>query len=402
MIFAYQATTKEGEKQTGNLDAPNVDLAIASLQRRGLIILEIRELEAPLFQRRISFLPRRRFKMRDLVILSRQISTLFEAKVSALQTFRLLASEAVDPQLRRVLTMVTDDVNAGMQISDALAKHPEVFSEFYVSMVKSGEEAGKLSDAFTYLAAYLERSHALVSKAKNALIYPAFIVVTFILVMILMLVFVIPRIRVILLETGQDIPIYTKIVLGFSSFFVDYGVLLLILFGISAFFLTRWFKTPAGRLNLAGLKLAVPHVGRLFQKLYLSRIADNLSTMLTSGISMVRALEITAVVVGNDVYRKLLLETADGVKGGNSISLLLNRYPEIPAMMVQMIKVGEESGKLGFILETLSRFYQREVYNEVETLVDLIEPALIVFLGLAVGILLAAVLIPIYNIASGI
>lgn len=401
MIYTYQATTQEGEKQGGSIDAPNIDFAIASLQRRNLIILDIREAEEPLLRRRISFLPHR-VKMSDVVILSRQISTLFEAKVSALSTFRLLASEAADPHLRRVLTAVTDDVNAGVQISAAMAKHPEVFPEFYVSMVRAGEESGKLSETFSYLAAYLERSHALISKAKNALIYPAFIITSFILVMILMLVFVIPRLKTILLETGQDIPIYTKVVLGFSGFFVDYGVLLVILLGVVSFFLGRWFKTEKGRLTLAGFRLTVPYIGRLYQKLYLSRVSDNLSTMLTSGISMVRALEITAEVVGNDVYRKILLDTAEGVKGGSQISAILNKYVEIPAIVVQMIKVGEESGKLGFILETLSRYYQREVYNEVETLVDLIEPALIVFLGLAVGVLLGAVLIPIYNIASGL
>ena len=400
MVYTYQVTTQEGEKQRGEIDAPNIDLAIASLQRRGLIVLDIRESEEPLLRRKIT-LRWHRVKMSEVVVLSRQISTLFEAKVSALSTFRLLASEAANPHLRKVLTVVTDDINAGVQISEALSKHPEVFSEFYVSMVRSGEESGKLSEAFGYLAAYLERTYALVSKAKNALIYPAFIIVTFIGVMILMIVFVIPRLRTILLETGQGIPIYTQVVLGISTFFVDYGILLLILLGITAFFLTRWFRTEKGRLALSSLKLSTPYVGRLYQKLYLSRISDNLSTMLTSGISMVRALEVTAQAVGNDVYRKILLETVESVKGGNQISASLSRYVEIPAIVVQMIRVGEESGKLGFILETLSRYYQREVYNEVETLVDLIEPALIVILGVGVGVLLAAVLIPIYNIASG-
>ena len=400
MLFNYQATTQDSQQQAGAIDAPNIDLAIASLQRRGLIILDIKSAdELPWWQNLLSF--GHRVKMKDVVLLSRQISTLFEAKVSALATFKLLAAEAESPTMRQALTAVADDVNGGVLISTALEKHANIFSTFYVSMVKSGEESGKLAEAFAYLAAYLERSHTLISKAKNALIYPAFIVCSFVGVMILMLIFVIPKLSDILKETGQAVPIYTKIVIGFSQFFVDYGVLLLILIVALGFFLARYLKTDAGRAKLSGFKLSVPVISALYQKLYLSRIADNLATMLTSGISMVRALEITAEVVDNEVYAQILKETSEAVKSGSQISSIFYKYPEIPSIMIQMIKVGEETGKLGYILETLSRFYQREVNNAVETLVDLIEPAMIVFLGVGVGVLLTSVLVPIYNLASG-
>ena len=304
--------------------------------------------------------------------------------------------------LARILTAVTDDLNSGLLISAALAKHPEVFSDFYINMVKSGEETGKIAEAFTFLAAYLERSHTLSTKARNAMIYPAFVVCSFIGVMILMLVYVIPKLSVIIEETGQEVPIYTKIVLAASDFFVNFGVILLLIFAAAVFFVYRYLQTEAGKLSLSHFKLTTPVVRVLFEKLYLSRIADTLSTMLISGIPMVRALEISAEVVGNSVYRNILLEASVGVKSGSAISALLYKYPEVPSMMIQMIKVGEETGKLGFILDTLSRFYQREVYNAVETLVDLIEPALIVFLGVGVAILLTSVLVPIYNVASGL
>lgn len=401
MIFSYKATTKEGSQQSGVLDAPNVDLAIASLQRRGLIILDIKSTDEENFWSK-TFSLGAPVKMKEIVFLSRQISTMFEAKVSALATFRLLASEAENPKLRKVLTMVTDDLNSGVLISEALSKHPQVFSEFYVNMVKAGEESGKISESFSYLAAYLERSHELVSKARNALIYPAFVIASFIVVMILMLVYVIPKLSSILKETGQDIPIYTKIVLAFSDFFVNYGVIILLIFVAIIFFLYRYLKTDSGKLSLSHFKLTTPFVKVLYEKLYLSRIADNLSTMLTSGIPMVRALEITADVVGNEVYKNILMETSFGVKTGSSISSILFKYPEIPSMMIQMIKVGEETGKLGFILQTMSRFYEREVYNAVDTLVDLIEPAMIVVLGVGVGVLLTSVLVPIYNVAGGL
>ena len=400
MIFNYQATTKDGETQNGAVDAPNINLAIASLQRRGLIIVDIKPEGAG------SFLSRHigggRGKIKDVVIMSRQIATLFEAKVSALATFRMLASETDNPTLRRVLTEVTDDIKSGTPISQAMGKHPKVFSNFYTHMVEAGEESGKISDNFNYLADYLERSYEMVSKAKNALIYPIFIICSFVAVMILMLTFVIPKLTAILTETGQQIPIYTRIVIGASDIARNYWIFFFILLAIVFVFLRRFIVTASGQASLSRFKLAVPYVGELYRKIYLSRIADNLSTMLTSGISMVRALEITAEVVDNAVYRQILTEASISLKSGNLISGIMYKYAEIPNIMVQMMKVGEESGKLGFVLETLARFYRREVDNEIKTLVDLIEPAMIVILGLMVGVLLTSVLLPIYNLAQGI
>lgn len=403
MLFNYRATTKDGVERNGSIDAPNIDIAISSLQRRGLIILKIVNAVTAgqgVLGRSIALLSK--VKTRDIVLLSRQIATLFEAKVSVLVTFRLLSAEATNPFLREALTAVTDDIKGGLPISSALAKHPDIFSNFYVSMVKAGEESGKLSETFTYLADYLERSYELVTKAKNSLVYPAFIVITFLVVMILMLVFVIPKLSAILAETGQDLPIYTKLVISFSNIFVDYGAILLIVLAAVVLFLVRYLPTAAGRLALSRFKLSVPYIGRLYQKLYLARIADNLNTMITSGISMVRAVEVSAEVVDNEVYRDILLRSATAIKTGEPVSTTFSKHPEIPTIMVQMIKVGEESGKIGFVLDTLARFYRREVNNEVDTLVGLIEPVLIVFLAVGVGVLLTSVLVPIYNIASSI
>ncbi len=403
MLFNYRATTKEGVEQEGSIDAPDENLAVSSLQRRGLVILNIAKAGAKtgVLNRSIAIFSR--VKNRDVVLLSRQIATLFEAKVSVLVTFRLLASESANPMLRDALIQVTDDIKGGLPISAALGKHPDVFSDFYVSMVKSGEESGKLSEAFNYLADHLERSYELTSRAKNSLVYPAFIVVTFVVVMILMMVFVVPNLATILEETGQELPIYTKIIVGVSDFFVNYGVILIILLAGLSLFLARYLPTAAGTLALSRFKISIPYMGRLYKKLYLARIADNLNTMITSGISMVKAVEVTAEVVDNDIYEELLLKAAQAIKTGESVSSSFAKYPEeIPSIMVQMIKVGEESGRLGFVLDTLSRFYRREVNNEVDTLVGLIEPVLIVALALMVGLLLTSVLVPIYNVASAI
>jgi type IV pilus assembly protein PilC len=400
VLYNYKTTDKTGQMQNGSLDAPNVDLAIAALQRRGLFVVKVAPAESktPLFSLHLFD----RIKVSEVVILSRQISTLFEAKVSVVETFRLLASEAENPLIRRELNEVMDDIKGGVTISDAMRKHPDLFSDFYVSMVKSGEESGKLAETFHYLADYLDRSYALSTKARNALIYPAFVVVSFLVVMAVMIVFVIPRLGEVLKDTGQDLPVYTKVVLAVSGFISSYWLLFAALLVALGIFLVRYLPTKNGKEALGKFKLGIPYVGDLYRKLYLSRIADNLNTMITSGVSMVRALEITGDVVDNDMYKSILLEASNGVKGGSAVSEVLGKYPEVPKIMVEMMKVGEETGRLGYVLETMAKFYQREVDNAVDTLVGLIEPFMIVFLGLAVGVLLTSVLVPIYNVASGL
>ena len=399
MLFHYKAIDNTGNKREGDIDAVSLEVAISSLQRRGLVISSI----IPADKKSLFFSDITLFEKvsnKDLVILSRQVATLFEAQVSALRVFKLLAAESPNPALRKKLTQIADDLQGGSSIGNALSKHPDVFSEFYVNMIRSGEEAGKLDETFSYLADYLDRTYEVTSKARNALIYPAFVITTFVVVMVLMLTLVIPRISSILLETGQDIPLYTKIVLGLSNALVNYGIFILVALIILGYLLWRYSKTEEGRHILSEIKMAIPVLGTLYEKLYLSRISDNFSTMLDSGIPMVRAIELTAGVVGSKIYEELLMDARVEVKGGSSISAALGKHKQIPGIMVQMMKVGEETGELSKILRTLAKFYRREVNNAVDTLVDLIEPIMIVVLGLGVGTLLASVLIPIYNIAG--
>lgn len=402
MLFNYEAIDQQGTKQVGSIDAISRDVAISSLQRRGLVVSSVEEAAEEGKGLSLNMTLFESVATKDVVLLSREIATLFEAQVSALRIFRLLASESEKPLLQRTLTEVADDVQAGAPISKALSKHPKIFTPFYTNMVRAGEEAGKLDETFLYLADYLDRSYEVVSKARNALIYPAFVITTFIVVMILMMTFVIPNISQILTDSGQEIPIYTKVVIGISEFFLNYGVFLLILLVVGGVFLYRYTKTVSGREALDRFILATPYIGDLFKKLYLARISDNLSTMLVSGISVVQATEITASVVGSAVYEEILNDVAATVKGGGAVSAALDGRPEVPGIMTAMIKVGEETGELGSILKTLAKFYNREVSNSVDTLVDLIEPFMIVLLGLAVGVLLASVLIPIYNVSSAI
>ena len=401
MLYKYEATTSQGEEKAGTIEAANRDIAIAALQRRNLIVISVESAEETgFFSRQLTFL--NRIKARDVVILSRQLSTLFEAKVPVMSSLQLLASETENPALRQNLTELINDIGGGSSIAEAMSKHPRIFSKFFVSMVKSGEESGKLDEIFSYLAAYLERTYELTSKAKSALVYPAFVVVTFISVIILMLTTVIPKLSAILKETGQELPFYTKIILSASDFLTSYGlfVLIALIFGIIGLWYYR--GTSAGKIAFSRLQISLPYVGDLYKKLYLSRMMDNFETLLSAGISAVRTLELTSEIIENAIYRRIILDALDAVKAGSSISDAFSRYEEMPGLVVQMIKVGEETGKLSFVLKTLSHFYKKELESTIETLMSLIEPAMIIVLGLGVGLLVAGVLGPIYNIGSGI
>lgn len=399
-IFTYSVVDQNGAETSGTIDAASVDLAIAALQRRGLFVSKIDEMsDNPSgLNTKISLFER--ITNADIVMTSRQITTLFEAQVSALRAFRLLAAEARTGKLATVLTTVGNDIQSGTTISSALSKHPNVFSSFYVNMVHAGEESGKLSETFSFLADHLDRNYELTQKAKNALIYPAFVIATFVIVMIMMMTLVIPNLANMLVETGQQIPIFTRIIIGISLFFSRYILFMIVAFCVGAFFFYQYARTEKGRETIARARLEMPVIGTIYQKIYLSRITDNLSTMLKSGIQILRGLEITATVVEDPVYEKIIRDVALDVKGGLPLSSALRKHGEFPGIIVAMVKIGEEAGNTGSILETMARFYRREVNNAVDTLVGLIEPIMIVTLALGVAVLLASVLLPIYNIAS--
>jgi type IV pilus assembly protein PilC len=401
MLFNYTVLTPEGAQSKGQIDAHSIDVAISSLQRRGFVVVSVLpEIQKNFLQKKFSVFDR--VPMKDVVIMSRQIAALFEAQVSAIKAFSMLAENSKNKILSFALSSIAQDIQGGITISQSMEKHQNVFTSFYVNMVRAGEESGKLNDSFKYLADYLEREYELTSKTKNALIYPAFVIVTFITVMVLMLTMIIPRLSGFLIETGQQLPIYTRAVIALSDFFVNYGVIFLIMAVIGGLYYGRLSRTNSGRKKIDGWKISLPAVGSLYKKVYLSRIADNLDTMLSSSIPVLRALEITGDVVGNELYKEIMVQAVNDVKAGISISSSFEKHEIIPPIMVQMVRVGEETGSLGSILKTLARFYKREVDGAVDTLIGLIEPIMIVGLGVGVGFLLTSILLPIYNIASSL
>ncbi|MBI3420797.1 MAG: type II secretion system F family protein [Candidatus Sungbacteria bacterium] len=393
--FEYKARTQAGEVRTGIIETTSQEAALDALHRNNLTVTSIRE-------RRKSSLLELRFgsgvRQKDVVVLSRQLSTLFEAQIPLIHALKTIASDASKPALRQALSQILDDVTGGLSLSQSMAKHPNIFSSFYVNLIRAGEESGKLQEVFTYLADYLERSYYLTTKARNAMIYPAFVLFTFIAVMVLMLTVVIPKLTIIFQESGVPIPIYTQVIIAISSFLRAYGFFLLIAIILGAVAVWRWASTPQGRVFFHKLQISVPIVGNLYRKLYMTRLSDNLRTLIVGGVPIIRALTITGDVVGNVVYKTVLEQAIESVKAGNTISAAFERSPDVPILVTQMVRIGETSGRLDFILGSIARFYQREVDSLVENLVALIEPIMIVGLGIGVGILVASILVPIYNL----
>lgn len=403
MIFHYTALNPDGVKTEADIEAANLDSAITILQKRGLSVLDIKDKS----ESKKSILAGlnifgSKVKPKDVVIFSRQIATLFEAGVSALKGFRLLAAENDNEELQRQLTGVADDIEAGISLSDALSKKPELFSPFYVNMVKAGEESGKLNETFMYLADYLDRDYELKQKVKKALTYPSFVVGTFIVIMVGMFTFVIPKMAAMFADQGAELPTITKIVLGISAVFAKYWLYMLPVLIVGGWLFYRWMQTAEGGRRIDEIKTQIPVFKTLFQRIFLTRLADNMNTMLSSGVPIVRSIDITAAVVDNAVYEDLLKRVSTKVQTGTAFSKALYEEPLVPNILVQMVRIGEETGELGYILKNLATFYKRELDTTIDNVIGLIEPAMIVALGLGVGVLVSSVLLPMYSLSSAI
>lgn len=399
MLFRYQAFAQNGERQTGTVEAGSVNQAVMSLQNKDLFVYSVAPDD---WRDRVSsgvpFISA--VSSWEVMLISKQLAVLFEAQVSALRVFRVLAEEVENPALRKVLNQVGDDIQDGWRLSAAMAKHPKIFSEFYINMIRAGEESGLLDSVLRYLSEYMERNYILTSEAKRSLAYPLLIVVVSMIVMAIIFVVLNNYIVDIVFQADQELPIYTELILNFSAFLGRYWWVLLsgLIIGLLVFF--KRLQTERGRRQFDRFKLELPIFGRLYQYLYISRIADTLYTMISSGVPMVQSLEVASRVVGNRIYRDLLEESVVAIKNGQRLSKTFERYSEIPGAMIQITRVGEETGSLAYVLGTLAKFYQREFRRSLETAIGLIEPALIIFLGIWVGIIMASVLIPIYNFTA--
>jgi len=384
------------------VDAPNQNIAVDILHGKGYIILALE----PIRQGGLDFdigsiLSRPNNK--DLIIFTRQLSTLIDADMPLSEGLRTLARQVEKASFRKIISEVAEAVEGGSLLSAALAQYPNLFSQFYLKLIQSGEISGKLHESLLYLADYVERSQSINSQIKGALAYPAFIVFTLVIVGIMMVVYVLPQLLAIFDEVGAvDLPITTVILIWVTSF-VNGNLLMIILLLTAAIFLFVYFiKTSDGRDWLDNLKVRVPSLGVIVRNLYLARIAESLSTLMKAGIPIIDSLRITSELVGNNLYRNIMIDAENTVKGGGSISSALSKYKEIPPLFSSMISIGERTGKMDFILEHVAKFYKSESENSIQGISQIIEPVLILVLGVAVAGLISSILLPIYNIVGGV
>ena len=398
MEFAYQARDEKGKFVTGTVEAANETSAYDALQQHGLVVVRIMPYTNISFLERISIFDR--VSPKDLVMFSRQLATLIDAKVPIVQALKVLQLQVSSAKLRTIITEVSEKVESGDSLSSALARYPAQFSNLYVNLTRSGELSGTLDEALSYLADQLEKDYDLRSKVINALTYPLFIVSALLIVGFLMFIYVLPPLIGVLKESSVELPITTKILISVTNFMQSYWwVALIIIVGL--FVGIRFYaKTESGRFMIDRIKLKIPVFGKLFERVYMARFARNLSTLVAGGIPIVKALDTVADIVGNAVYREIILDASHQVRNGKSIASAMAGRKEIPPIISQMIQIGESTGKLQDIMGKLAGFYEKEVDSMLRILTTLIEPIIMMLLGLAVAVMVAGILLPIYNLAS--
>ena len=398
-IYNYRAKNFKGEVQVGTVDAASAQAAADVLRGHNLVVVELNEEGSQVgMQSRIKIFDK--VHPRDIVIFSRQLATMISATLPLVQGLRILSEQQQNPLFKSILENITARVDGGARLSVAMNQYPETFSNFFVSVVQTGETSGKLDESLNYLADQLEKDYDLLSKIRSAMYYPAFILAGIVVVAIIMVTYVIPQLESVLTGLSSNLPWTTKLLLDFSSFVRNFWWLLVIVAALIFWWVRSWGITPAGKRQLDRLKLKMPVFGKLFRWVYITRMTRTLYTLLVGGVKIIEALGVTATVIGNSVYSDIIKKAAQRVEAGDAMSAVLRREKEIPLMVSQVIEVGEKTGKLPFTLQKISDFYGRELDNAVKGLSSLLEPIIMVILGIGVGILMAAVIMPIYNISS--
>ncbi|MBI4049766.1 MAG: type II secretion system F family protein [Candidatus Doudnabacteria bacterium] len=398
MEFAYQARDKQGVLKAGTVEAASESSAFEILGQHGLTVIKVfPNTQLNLFGN-ITFLER--ISLKDIVLFSRQLATLINAKVPIVQALRIMRLQVSSKKFQKIIDEITEKVESGNSLSSALSAYPDVFNSLYISLVKSGELSGSLDEALVYLANQLEKDYDLRSKVIGALIYPIFIVLTLLVVGILMFIYVLPPLVSILQESAVELPFTTRILIGATNLVQHYLWLLIAgLVGLVVGF--RFYaRSVSGRHLIDYAKINAPIFGRLSKNIYMSRFARNLATLVAGGIPIVKALEAVADIVGNQIYKDLILDAAKEVRNGKTIASALSSHREVPAVLIQMTQIGESTGKLREIMDKLASFYEKEVEGLLSALTTLIEPLIMILLGLAVAVMVAGILLPIYNLAG--
>jgi type IV pilus assembly protein PilC len=392
--YAYKVRDRGGNLISGTLVADNEGLVLQRLREQGLTPLEVgkqgRSLNIELTKKKV--------KLKELSVFSRQFATMVNSGLPILRALSILADQTNNAELAKTLSACRADIEQGSSLSAAMQKHPKVFNDLYVSMVKSGETGGSLDSVLLRLADMIENEVKLRGKIKSAMTYPIAVVALVTLIMSAMLLFVVPQFKSIYSQLGGSLPMPTRVLLAVSDMFKKFWYIVIAGAFLGRFLFRRWKATPAGRESVDAFKLRVPVFGSLFHKTALARFAGTLSMLLRSGVPILQALDIVSDTVNNKVISKAVSDVQAAVREGESMAKPLSKHKVFPPMVVQMLAVGEETGQVDVMLEKVSTFYNQEVEASVDALTSLIEPLLIAIIGGAVGAAVIALYMPMFNI----
>lgn len=400
MKYHYSARTKAGELQVGYVEAVNRNAAFNILNSHDLYILSIEEVNSPkLFTAITGFF--NRVKRQDLMVFTRQFATLLEAKIPMTDSLKNLYAQTKNIYLKEVIYEVSQDIGGGLSLSQALERHTNIFSEFYVNLIRSAEVTGRVEEVMGFLADFLEKELSLIGRVRNALIYPVFVVGLFIIVAGVLVGFVFPQLAPIFEESNVPLPVITKMLLATGKFVASWWVVIVVALIAVTILLIDYFKSEEGKAVFNQIGFKIPIVGNLLKKVFIARFSESISVLIKGGIPIAEAIEISGGAVGSPVYAEALRASADQIRAGELLSVALSRdLSYFPPMVGQMVSVGEKTGKLEEMFDRIARMYSREIDSVVNNLVELIQPILMVVMGALVGLLFASILIPIYNLAQ--
>lgn len=399
LTFSYTARDPStGNKVKSEIQAENEKAASKMISQQGLSPIEI-----TLKKGGDSGIGRfrNRIRTKDKILFSRQLSTLINAGLPLLQSLRNVAEQTQSKPFQVIINKVIADVEAGSALSAAFAKHPQAFNRIYVSMVAAGEVSGTLDKSLERLATQQEKDAELINKVRGAMVYPAIVLVVMSLVVAFMLVKVLPQVEELYdgLGGGQ-LPIVTRLLLGVSDFITGFWWLILIILGVAIFFMSRWARTGPGKQFVDGVKMKAPAIGPLFMKMYMARFARTGTTLVASGVPLIQMLEITADSINNVHIEAALTQAIDKVRAGKALSEAIDNNPNFLDLVPDMLRIGEQSGAIEEMMAKTADYYEKEVDNEVKAISTIIEPVMMILLGIFAFIIVAAILLPVYGLAG--
>jgi type IV pilus assembly protein PilC len=398
-VFEYTARNLKGDLEKGQVDLPTRDDVVAHLRKNRLVVVQVRQAPKSVS---LGGMFKGGVKTRDVVIFTRQFATMINAGLPLVQALDILAQQTENKVLADVTRQVVYDVESGQTLADALRKHPKAFSDLYVNMVAAGEAGGILDTILQRLAEFLEKNDAIIRKVKGAMVYPGVIMTVAVVAVAVLLIFVIPTFQTMFASVALELPLPTRIVIGMSKILTSYWWAILGVIGLTIFGINRYYKTPSGRLQIDSLLLKFPVLGDVLRKSAVSRFTRTLGTLVSSGVSILDGLEITARTAGNMVIHNAVMESRQSIAGGDTIAAPLQRSKVFPPMVISMIAVGEQTGGLDEMLSKIADFYDEEVDAAVSTLLSLMEPVMIVVLGVIVGGMVVAMYLPIFDMVNAV